>query len=240
MDKVGSRTKLTLSNGNVITYGYDAAYQLTRELREDDQSQTLYDIAFHYDDAGNRTKQVHAEGATTTTVYYHDPGNKLTKTTAGAVTTTYTYDANGSLTKKDDGSTTSTYGYNVFGLMNTSDDGTITATYQFYGPNWARSRSVVDGATTKFYYDGDNVVAEANAAATVTATYVTAGLDQNVSMTRGGEHVPLHPRWPRFCATGAGPQRGHTEHLRLLRVWGCVWIAYRECDQCLSLHLQAL
>ena len=88
--------------------------------------------------------------------------------------------------KKDDGTTTFTYAYNVFGLMNGFDDGTNTATYQFYGSNWARSRSVVNGTTTKFYYDGDDVVAEGSAAATVTATYVTPGLDQNVSMTRGG------------------------------------------------------
>ena len=186
VDKTGNRTKLTLSNDNVITYGYDNAYQLTRELREDDQSQTLYDIAFHYDDAGNRTKQVHAEGATTTTAYYYDPGNKLTKTTAGAVTTTYTYDGNGSLTKKADGTTTSTYGYNVFGLMNSFDDGTNTATYQFYGAGWARSRSVVSGTTTKLYYDRDNVVAEYDGQGSVQATYVTPGLDQNVSVTRGG------------------------------------------------------
>jgi len=130
LDDVGSRTKLTLSNGDVIAYGYDDTYQLTSELRKDSQSQTLYDIAFHYDANGNRTKKV-KDGTTTT--YTYDEGDKLTKETTGATNTTYTYDGNGSLTKKTDGTNTDTYGYDVFGMMASFSDGTNSATYQYFG-----------------------------------------------------------------------------------------------------------
>ena len=183
VDDVGDRTKMTLANGQTVEYGYDDVYQLTRELRKDDQAQTLYDIAFHYDETGNRTKKT-KDGTTTT--YSYDESDKLTKETTGGTDTTYTYNGNGPLTKKTDGTDTSTYGYNVFGLMDSFDDGTNTATCRYYGGTWQRSRTVVNGTTTKFCYDGDDVVAECNGQGSVQATYVTPFLDQNVSMTRGG------------------------------------------------------
>jgi len=86
--------------------------------------------------------------------------------------------------------TTSAYGYNVFSLMNSFDDGTSSAAYQFYGNTWRRSRAAVTvgetTTTTKFYYDGKNVVAEYDGQGSLQATYVTPELDQNVSMTRAG------------------------------------------------------
>ena len=102
VDRTGNRTKMTLSSGDYL--------------------ECLYD------EAGNRTKQIHSAGAATTTTYYYDPGNKLTKS-IGATTTTCSYDGNGSLTQEGNGATTKTFAYDLFGMMKSYSDGTNSGTY---------------------------------------------------------------------------------------------------------------
>jgi hypothetical protein len=103
----------------------------------------------------------------------------------GLTSTTYLYDANGSLTKKDDGTNVEAYGYDFRNLM-TDYDGpgsTNDASYK-YGASGLRVQKTVGGSTTtKYYLDGLNVVAEYNGSDQLQRTYVTPGLDQNLSLT---------------------------------------------------------
>jgi RHS repeat-associated protein len=61
------------------------------------------------------------------------------------------------------------------------------AEYTFYPHHWTRHTKTVgagtSAVTTKFLWDGDNTVAEYDAADTNTATYVTPFLDQNLALT---------------------------------------------------------
>ena len=67
-------------------------------------------------------------------------------------------------------------------------DGTRTESTVFAGADWKRASTTVSGAgvaaqTTKYLYDGDNVLADYDANNALTAFYVTPGLDQNLSIT---------------------------------------------------------
>jgi RHS repeat-associated protein len=186
VDKTGNRTKLTLANGDYAEYLYDQTYQLTREHRKDSQNATLYYNNFYYDPAGNRTRLEYNDGtSTTTTSYLYNSADQLTRETTGATVTSYLYDPNGNLTKKDDGTNVCTYKYDFRNLV-TDYDGPGSnndSTYK-YGASGLRVQKTVGGSTTtKYYHDGLNVVAEYNGSNQLQRTYVTPGLDQNLTMT---------------------------------------------------------
>jgi len=50
----------------------------------------------------------------------------------------------------------------------------------------------VDGAVTKFVYDGSNCVAEYDGSNTLQASYITPGLDQNLTIKRSGSTYYYH------------------------------------------------
>ena len=188
VDKTGNRTKLTLSNGDYAEYVYDQTYQLTREHRKDSENATLYYNNFFYDPAGNRTRLEYNDGtSTTTTSYLYNTADQLTRESVGETNTAYLYDANGNLTKKDDGSNVHAYGYDFRNLM-TSYDGPgstndTTYTYDAWGRRVTKN---VNGTKTAYVHDGLDTVAEYNGSNQLQRTYVTPGLDQNLSLTASG------------------------------------------------------
>ena len=188
VDKTGNRTKLTLSNGDYAEYLYDQTYQLTREHRKDSQNATLYYNNFFYDPAGNRTRLEYNDGTgTTTTSYLYNTGDQLTKETVGETVTSYLYDANGNLTKKDDGTNVHAYGYDFRNLMTDYDGpGSNNDTTYRYDALGRRVTKDVNGTKTAYVHDGLDTVAEYNGSNQLQRTYVTPGLDQNLSLTASG------------------------------------------------------
>ena len=188
VDKTGNRTKLTLANGDYAEYVYDQTYQLTREHRKDSQNATLYYNNFFYDPAGNRTRLEYNDGtSTTTTSYLYNSGDQLTRETTGGTVTTYLYDPNGNLTKKDDGTNVHAYGYDFRNLMTDYDGpGSNNDTTYRYDPLGRRVTKDVNGTKTAYVHDGLNTVAEYNGSNQLQRTYVTPGLDQNLSVTASG------------------------------------------------------
>jgi len=188
VDKTGNRTKLALANGDYAEYQYDQTYQLTREHRKDSQNATLYYNNFRYDAAGNRTRLEYNDGtSTTTTSYLYNTADQLTRESVGATNTTYLYDANGSLTKKDDGTNVHSYKYDARNLM-TDYDGPGSnndSTYR-YDAGGRRITKNVNGSKTAYVYDFLNVVADYDGSNQLQATYVTPGLDDNLSVTCSG------------------------------------------------------
>jgi RHS repeat-associated protein len=94
-------------------------------------------------------------------------------------------DAKGRLAEKDDGTNVEAYGYDFRNLM-TDYDGpgsSNDATYKYAASGLRVQKTVGGSTTTKYYLDGLNVVAEYNGSDQLLRTYVTPGLDQNLSLT---------------------------------------------------------
>ncbi|MHC4714409.1 MAG: hypothetical protein ACYTAN_14255 [Planctomycetota bacterium] len=185
VDDVGNRTKMEIDGSAYtsadIAYLYDDAYQLTSEVRTggDAYTQTLC-----YDASGNRTKKT--LGGTDTT-YLYNTADQLTSETTGGTTTEYEYDANGALTKSDDGTTENVYTYDYDGYMTAFDTtGTDNDATYTYDADKRRIAKTVDSDTLKYFLDGSNVIADFDGDDVLQATYVTPGLDQNLSQTRSG------------------------------------------------------
>jgi RHS repeat-associated protein len=118
-------------SGARTNWSYDEAHRLIRETVVDPAGTTVAELAYAYDQNGNRTSMT-ANGVTTLYQYneldqltsagnaqytYDDRGN-LVRVTDGASTTAYSYDAANRLSKAvlPDGST-ETYGYNEDGRL---------------------------------------------------------------------------------------------------------------------------
>ena len=143
-----------------------------------------YTQYFYYDASGNRTKKTLGG---TDTVYVYNTSDQLTLETTGGVTTTYEYDENGALTKSDDGTTVNAYTYDYEGYLATFDTtGTDNDATYTYDADKRRIAKVVDSVTTKYFLDGANVIADYDVSDVLQATYLTPGLDANLSQTRSG------------------------------------------------------
>ena len=90
-------------------------------------------------------------------------------------------------TKKDDGTNVHSYAYDFRNLM-TDYDGpgaSNDSTYK-YDAGGRRITKDVNGTKTAYFHDWLNVVAEYNGSNQLQRTYVTPGLDQNLSLTASG------------------------------------------------------
>lgn len=148
-DKIGRLTGLADAFaggiGNVTqSLAYNSASGIKSEIRDNDA------YAFSRRDAGNRSYSV----------------NGLNQYTSVA-STNFTYDQNGNLI----GDGTSTYIFDAENRLvsGTANSQTTTLTYDPLGRLW---RILKGSADTRFLYDGDALVAEYDAAGTLTARYV--------------------------------------------------------------------
>ena len=89
-DSAGLKTSVTELGGAVVSYGYDATDQLTREERA---GSAPYLLEYAYDAAGNRTSLTR-DGVTTTSTY--NAANQL----SGQGSLTFAYDADGNLSSE--------------------------------------------------------------------------------------------------------------------------------------------
>jgi RHS repeat-associated protein len=185
VDDTGNRTKMEIDGSAYtsadIAYLYDDAYQLTSEVRTGGEA---YTQTLCYDASGNRTKKT-LGGVDTT--YLYNTADQLTSETTGGTTTEYEYDANGALTKSNDGTTENVYTYDYDGYLSAFDTtGTDNDATYAYDAGKRRIAKTVDSTTTKYFLDGANVIADFDVDNVLQATYVTPGLDDNVSIATGG------------------------------------------------------
>jgi RHS repeat-associated protein len=171
-DAAGRPKTLTLPDGIVQTYGYDEANELT-SIAYTKGATTLGDLAYGYDAAGRRTALWGSYGRTglpaaTTATASYNADNQLSSWNG----TNLSYDLNGNLT--DYGSQTFTW--NDRNQLAATSTGSASFSYDGLG---RRLSKTVGGTTTKFLYDGANVVQEQNASNTATANLLTGlGIDQ--------------------------------------------------------------
>jgi len=173
----GQRSGQAFLGGSMTSYSYDALGRLASLAH--DMTGTSGDVAFTY--ARNPAGQIISRGRdndayTWTGVVNLNRGytaNGLNQYTA-AGPATFAYDANGDLVS--DGS--NTYTYDVENrLVGVSGGHNATLTYDPLG----RLYEVASASTTRFLYDGDDLVAE----------YDATGVRQHIYVHGSGDDVPL-------------------------------------------------
>ena len=184
-DNADRRTAVTLPDGIVTNYAYNAASQLT-SITYQKGATTLGDLTYTFDNAGRRTSiggsfartDLPAVIATTA----HNGNNELTQWGTSALA----FDLNGNLT--NDG--VYSYTWNARNqLVQVQQGATAIAGYQ-YDAFGRRRQKVINGATTQFVYDGQDFVQERDAASTVTANLLTGlGLDEVYARTKGAATI---------------------------------------------------
>jgi RHS repeat-associated protein len=145
-------------------YTYDNLYQL--KAADYPAASTFPDTTFNYDPVGNRTSLV----SSATTNYTSNNLNQYAQ--VGPVN--LIYDLNGNLTSI----ATNSYSYDSENRLTSATTASHTASYG-YDPFGRRISKMVDGVTTKFLYDGDQIIAEYDGSDNLTAKYVYgAGIDE--------------------------------------------------------------
>lgn len=190
-DLSGNRTGITYADGSRSLYEFDQAYRLTRDLRVDSSNQTQYDESYTYDSLGNRLTKVRTIWNPVSVSYSYNARNQLVAS-AGTENQTYSYDANGNLTGVLSGIANEERTYDVLNRLKRYSGPAGVEESTYFGAGWERmsvnatpSGSAVP-ETTRFLYDGDNVVADFNGASSLQALYVTPFLDENLSVNRLG------------------------------------------------------
>jgi RHS repeat-associated protein len=179
-DEADRPTSIRLPDGVREGYSYDPASRLTG-ITYTFGAAVLGDLNYDYDPAGDRTSVWGSYARTNLPaplgLASYNADNELTR--AGGPT--LSYDADGSLT--DDGA--NTYSWNSRGEL-TGISGQSSSASFAYDPFGRRASKTVDGTTTGFLYDGQNVVQEL-AGSTPSASLLTGpGLDEVFSRTTAG------------------------------------------------------
>jgi RHS repeat-associated protein len=184
-DNANRRTSLVLPNGVAIGYSYDNANQLSA-IAYVKGAATLGTLSYTYDKAGRRLSQdgTYARTGLPAAVpsRTYDANNRIT----AQGTTTYTYDLNGDLI----GDGANTYTWNSRNQLS-AISGSVAASFQYDAVGRRRTK-IVAGTTTKFLYDGENLVQEMNASNVATANLLTGlDIDEVYSRTHplGTEHL---------------------------------------------------
>lgn len=169
---------ITIASGDSVStsYTYDNVDQLL--TASDDQSRSW---GYTYDASGNRT-QITGPTGTTTYIYGNAADkNQLTSSAKDGVTTTYTYDSRGNNIGRSDGTTIIYDANNLITSAKIGSGPTVTYTYDTDKHMIART---VNGVTTRYQYDGDNLSAETDNTGTITVAYSYDDNGKRISETR--------------------------------------------------------
>lgn len=194
-DSANRLQTLTLPNGIVQTYGFDAANELS-SISYDRGATHVGDLAYTYDGAGRRNGQ---SGSLATLVLPSNPAGSLSAWASAS----YTWNARNQLVATSWGN--STFTYDALGRRTTKTIGGVTTSYQYDGLNpvmvngslmleglgldqyFAR---ITAGTVTSFLTDGlGSTIALTNSSGATTASYAY-GPYGNVSAS-GSDSTPF-------------------------------------------------
>jgi RHS repeat-associated protein len=168
-DSIGNRLGVAEANGDLVTWSYDEAYQLTREQRSGDNA---YDTTFTYDGVGNRLTQV-SSGATTT--YSYDVANELLTSEDASGVTTFSYDASGNTTGeiRANGDLV-TYTWDIENHLTKIElPASVVNTVTLDGDGKRRTIEDSDGLRN-IIWDAENILAEVDSGGSTVAQYTLA------------------------------------------------------------------
>jgi len=157
--------------------------------------------SYQYDSVANRT----GTGIT------NAPGNRMTAFDGWTIE----YDAIGNVTRRSKGTDTLTYSWNALGqLVQVTDNPGTVVTYGYDGLG-RRVRKTVNGVSTRYLLDGDQVIAELGADWTPSAKYTYyPGVDRPHAMVRNGTAFYYTQDAPDIIEIDADTHRTHRERDR--------------------------
>ncbi len=150
------RADCTESNGDVVSWGYDAQGHLTSEGRT---GANAYSASYTVDGVGNRTSQTIGTKTTSFTLNTDDELTATSSSTGGFVNS-YTYNNAGDQTNRTLSGTSWTLAYDFEGQLTSTVTGgnTIsTFVYDALGRRYSRANG---GTTTVFYYGPGGILTE--------------------------------------------------------------------------------
>lgn len=157
LSEVGNITQLTDSAG-AHNFSYDTRDRLTAATHPNQPNES-----YTLDDVGNRTAS--HQGSS----YTYQPFNRL----VSANSSSFTYDANGNLTSKIDASGSWTYNWDYENrLTQASLSGGVTVSYSYDALGRRIERNSSTSGTTKFVYDGDDVIRDLDGSGSPIADYL--------------------------------------------------------------------
>lgn len=138
---------------------------------------------FAYDKLGNRNTETDTRTAEPDYSYTHNPVNEYSQIVVDGTTKTPEYDAAGNLTQDHRGYK---YYYDQDNRLTQIRDsaGTVTKATYTYDALGRRIESVIGTTTTRYYYDGQKVLLDANGSGTNQRYYVWGNYIDEVLMMR--------------------------------------------------------
>ncbi len=176
-DNAGNRTRIDEADRDYANYQYDGSYRLRDETRYDSCGNSIYSYEYRYDEIGNRTTKLWGQtaGNPTQTYTYGYTDNNLLTSVSGAASGSFYYDNFGNLQTKSIGGWT--YGYDSLNHLTSANSISIK-----YDPLGRRIEKVGSSGTTRYVYDGGNMIAEANSSNVIQAWYT-----DGICETRNGQ-----------------------------------------------------
>ena len=194
------------ANGNQLTaselvdgesrqtsYAYDALNRLTYATEGPNRHRE-----YTYNAAGNRATEKIVDAATASTetrTYTYDTQNRLTAVASSlGGSESFSYDAAGNMIQNGKGS----YGYDLLGRMTTAtttngEGTTETTTYAYNGDGQRVAKTDSENVTTRFLYEGSQVVLEKDSAGNATRNIyglnlISRSLGAEITKTINAEH----------------------------------------------------
>jgi RHS repeat-associated protein len=154
-------------------YTYDSLDRLTAATHPNQTNES-----YSYDGVGNRTAS--HQGSS----YSYQPFNRLVT----ANSSTFSYDTNGNLISKTDSGGSWTYAWDYENrLQRSSLSGGVTVSYSYDALGRPIQRISSTSGTTKFVYDGADVVRDLDGSGSTIADYLDGpGIDNTIKQTAGG------------------------------------------------------
>ncbi|MFN3462433.1 MAG: RHS repeat domain-containing protein [Terricaulis sp.] len=182
-DNLGRRLSMSRANGSGATtvYDYDAAGRL-EELAQQIDSPNSVSFDFTYNAASQAVTQ---DRATSNSAYvWTQPANNTQNSTANGLNqiaqlsgANFTYDGRGNLTS----TSATSYSYDVYNRLTGAGSATLA-----YDPAGRLYQTVGGGVTTRFQYDGVDLIAEFNSSNVLQRRYVHGpGIDEPIVSYEG-------------------------------------------------------
>jgi RHS repeat-associated protein len=181
-DNANRRTSLTLPNGILVEYSYDAASRVMEITYKQNGTTLLGNLTYEYDKGGKRTKiggswartAIPQNVASTN----YDANNR--QLTFGDKT--LTYDNNGNLTSIADANGTTLYSWNARNQLAAISGPNVNVSFVYDGLG-RREKKTVGGSLTEFLYDGVNPVQETSGATVLAKILSGLGVDEFLART---------------------------------------------------------
>lgn len=181
-DPDGRRSNITLPNGTKTTYTYDETSRVQNLQHLDPLNKVLESIGYTYDANGNRTSMDRLLGnppdvGSALDMLFNSANQMLTFNSMNI-----TYDANGSMASRTESCGTTNYTWDarnrLVGITGYNTGcASLSATFK-YDAIGRRIEKTINGTTTKYLYDGLNIVQELQNAAPSVNYIRTSNIDE--------------------------------------------------------------